>query len=141
PAPRAVRNGPGPVARGFGALGRGVRSTWLGVAHGVGATARSVGHGARDLDPAHRRDGVGLALLGLAMVVAGAVWWQPPGGAMDLVRSATAGTVGKVAWAVPLWFFYLGWRTLRDPEHNGPAGRQVIGWSAFVLGVLGIVHI
>ncbi len=118
-----------------------MRSAWLGLAHGVGATARSVGHGARDLDPAHRRDGVGLFLLGAALVVAGAVWWQPPGGAMDLVRSLTAGSVGKVGWAVPLWLAYLGWRTLRDPEHNGPAGRQVIGWSAFVLGVLGIVHI
>ncbi|WP_185996293.1 FtsK/SpoIIIE family DNA translocase [Nocardioides campestrisoli] len=141
PAPRAVRNGPGPVARGFGALARGLVAAWLGLAHGVGAAARGIGHGARDLDPAHRRDGFGMVLLGLGLVVAGAVWWQPPGGAMDLVRSATQGTVGKVAWAVPLAFAYLGWRTLRDPEHNGPAGRQVIGWSALVLGVLGIVHI
>ncbi|WP_104106737.1 DNA translocase FtsK [Nocardioides sp. 616] len=141
PAPRAVRSGPGPVARGFGVLGRGTVALWLGLAHGVGATARSVGHSARDLAPEHRRDGVGLALLGMALVVAGAVWWQPPGGAMDLVRSVTAGSVGKVAWAVPLWLAWIGWRTLRDPQHNGPAGRQVIGWTALVLGVLGLVHI
>ena len=25
---------------------------------------------------------------------------------------------------------------MRDPEHNGPAGRQVIGWSSLALGVL-----
>jgi DNA segregation ATPase FtsK/SpoIIIE, S-DNA-T family len=30
---------------------------------------------------------------------------------------------------------------MRDPEGTGPAGRQVIGWSALSLGVLGIVHI
>ncbi len=136
-----MRSGPGPVARGFGVLGRGTVALWLGLAHGVGATARSVGHSARDLEPEHRRDGVGLALLGMALVVAGAVWWQPPGGAMDLVRSVTAGSVGKVAWAVPLWLAWIGWRTLRDPRHNGPAGRQVIGWTALVLGVLGLVHI
>ncbi|MBE7325647.1 DNA translocase FtsK 4TM domain-containing protein [Nocardioides sp. Y6] len=141
PAPRAVRNGPGPVQRTFVALGRGLLALWMAVAHGVGAVARSVGHGARDLDPELRRDGVGLFLLGLAMVVAGAVWWQPPGGAMDFVRSVTAGTVGKVAWAVPLALAFLGWRTLRDPEHNGPVGRQVIGWTAVLLGVLGLVHI
>ncbi|QCX27768.1 FtsK/SpoIIIE family DNA translocase [Nocardioides jishulii] len=141
PAPRAVRNGPGPVSRTFAALGRALVATWMGLAHGAGAVARSVGHGARDLDPALRRDGVGLFMLGLALVVAGAVWWQPPGGAMDLVRSATAGTVGKVAWAVPLAFTYLGWRTLRDPERNGPVGRQIIGWTAVLLGVLGLVHI
>src|SRR6476620_3396973 len=141
PAPRAVRSGPGPVARSFGVLGRGVAAVWLGLAHGVGAVARSVGQSARDLDPEHRRDGVGLFLLGLATVVAAAVWWQLPGGVMDLARSVTSGAVGKVGWFVPLFLVYAGWRTLRDPERNGPAGRQVIGWTAFGLGLLGIVHI
>lgn len=114
---------------------------WLGIAHAVGAVARSVGQSARDLDPEHRRDGVGLFLFGLAMVVAAAVWWQLPGGVMDLARSVTAGAVGKVGWFVPLFLVYAGWRTMRDPERNGPAGRQVIGWAAFTLGLLGIVHI
>ncbi|HEY0642935.1 MAG TPA: DNA translocase FtsK 4TM domain-containing protein, partial [Nocardioides sp.] len=141
PAPRAVRNGPGPVSRTFGAVGRGVGAVWLGVAHALGAVARSIGRSARDLDPEHRRDGVGLFLFGLAMVVAAAVWWQLPGGIMDFARSLTAGAVGKVGWLVPLFLVYAGWRTLRDPERNGPAGRQVIGWSAFALGLLGIVHI
>jgi len=36
---------------------------------------------------------------------------------------------------------FVGWRNLRDPEHNGPVGRQAIGWAAFGVGVLGIVHI
>jgi S-DNA-T family DNA segregation ATPase FtsK/SpoIIIE len=141
PAPRAVRSGQGPVARTFGALGRGVAALWLGLAHAVGAVARSIGRSARDLDPEHRRDGVGLFLFGLAMVVAAAVWWQLPGGLMDLARSLTSGAVGKVGWFVPLFLVYAGWRTLRDPERNGPAGRQVIGWAAFTLGLLGIVHI
>jgi S-DNA-T family DNA segregation ATPase FtsK/SpoIIIE len=114
---------------------------WLGIAHAVGAVARSIGQSARDLDPEHRRDGVGLFLFGLAMVVAAAVWWQLPGGVMDFARSVTAGAVGKVGWFVPLFLVYAGWRTLRDPERNGPAGRQVIGWAAFTLGLLGIVHI
>ncbi len=139
--PRAVRNGPGPVARTFGGLGRGVASVWLGIAHALGAVARSIGQSARDLEPEHRRDGAGLFLIALAMVVAAAVWWQLPGGVMEFMRSMTAGAVGKVGWLVPLFLVYAGWRTLRDPERNGPAGRQVIGWSAFALGILGIVHI
>ncbi|NPC44191.1 DNA translocase FtsK [Nocardioides sp. zg-1230] len=122
-------------------LGRGVAAAWLGIAHAVGAVARSIGQSARDLDPEHRRDGVGLFLLGFAMVVAAAVWWQLPGGVMDFARSLTSGAVGKVGWFVPLFLVYAGWRTLRDPERNGPAGRQVIGWAAFTLGLLGIVHI
>ncbi|GAA1931522.1 DNA translocase FtsK [Nocardioides hwasunensis] len=136
-----MRNGQGPVARLFGALFRGVATVWLGIAHGVGAVARSIGRSARDLDPEHRRDGAGLFLIGLALVIAAAVWWQLPGGVMEFARSATAGAVGKVGWLVPLFVTYAGWRTLRDPEHNGPVGRQVIGWIAFALGLLGIVHI
>ncbi len=141
PAPRAVRNGAGPVSRAFGAAGRGIASVWLGIAHAVGALARSIGRSARDLEPEHRRDGVGLFIFGLATVVAAAVWWQLPGGVMDFARSVTSGAVGKVGWLVPLFLLYAGWRTLRDPERNGPAGRQVIGWCAFGLGLLGIVHI
>ena len=60
---------------------------------------------------------------------------------MDFMRSVTSGAVGKVGWLVPLFLVYAGWRTLRDPERNGPVGRQVIGWTAFSLGLLGIVHI
>jgi S-DNA-T family DNA segregation ATPase FtsK/SpoIIIE len=52
-----------------------------------------------------------------------------------------AGSVGLVAWFVPFLLCYVAWRNLRDPEANGPAGRQVIGWMAFLFGVLGIVHI
>jgi len=136
-----VRNGTGPVARAFGALFRGTSAVWLAGAHGVGATARSIGHTARDLEPEHRRDGAGLFLFGLAVVVAAAVWWQVPGAVMDLARGIVVGSVGKIGWFVPLLIVVAGWRTMRDPVRTGPAGRQVIGWAALAFGVLGIVHI
>ncbi|HEY2880487.1 DNA translocase FtsK [Nocardioides sp.] len=141
PAPRAVRSGRGPVLRLFAALGRGIAAVWLGIAHAVGAVARKIGRTARDLEPEHRRDGVGLFLFGLAVVVAGAVWWQLPGGLMEGVHTVVAGSVGKVGWLVPLILVWIGWRNMRDPETNGPAGRQVVGWIALGFGVLGTVHI
>ena len=141
PAPRAVRTGRGPVASLFLALFKGVAAIWLAVAQGIGTLARSIGHGARDLDPEHRRDGVGLFVLGLALVVAGAVWFGIEGGVLGFVRTLVTGSVGKVGWLVPLALVFVAARTMRDPEAAGPAGRQVIGWSAFGLGVLGIVHI
>ena len=136
-----MRSGHGPVLRGFTALGRGVAAIWLGIAHAVGATARRIGRTARDLEPEHRRDGVGLFLFGLAVVTAAAVWWQLPGGLMQAIRTVVAGSFGKVGWLVPLMLVWIGWRTLRDPETNGPAGRQVVGWVALGFGVLGVVHI
>ena len=60
---------------------------------------------------------------------------------MDGTRTVVAGSVGMVGWFVPLLLVFVGWRNLRDPEHNGPAGRQVIGWAALAFGVLGLVHI
>src|SRR3954447_7690377 len=141
PSPRAVRNGTGPVATLGLALGRGLRALWLGVAHLLGAAVRKVGRTARDLEPEHRRDGAGLFLIGLAVVVAAAVWWQLPGGLGDFTRTVVNGSVGLLGWFVPLLLCFVAWRNLRNPETNGPAGRQVIGWAALLFGVLGLVHI
>ncbi|MDX6375219.1 MAG: segregation ATPase FtsK/SpoIIIE, family, partial [Nocardioidaceae bacterium] len=86
-------------------------------------------------------DGVGLFMFALAMVTGAAVWFQLGGPLMGPVRVAVTGSVGKVGWLVPLTLLVVGWRNLRDPIHNGPAGRQVVGWSALGLGLLGIVHV
>ena len=141
PAPRAVRSGRGPVARLFDTVFRGVTAVWLAVAHTIGGLARGIGRSARDLDPEHRRDGVGLLIFGVALVTAAAVWFQLGGGLMDGVRVAVTGTVGKVGWLVPFALVIAAWRNLRDPVQNGPAGRQVVGWVSLALGVLGTVHI
>jgi len=107
----------------------------------VGAVVRRIGSTARDLDPEHRRDGAGLGVVGLAIVVAACEWWRLPGEVGDAVRAVVEGTVGIAAWAVPLLLLLAAWRVMRKPELNGPAGRPVIGWLAVSLGVLGLVHI
>ncbi len=141
PAPRAVRNGPGPILRAFTALGHGLAGLWLGIAHVLGGAVRRVTGAARELDADHRRDGLGLALIGLAVVVAASVWWQLPGGVGETTRTVVNGSVGLLGWFVPLALVGIGVVTLRNPESTGPAGRQVIGWSALLFGVLGLIHI
>jgi DNA segregation ATPase FtsK/SpoIIIE, S-DNA-T family len=136
-----VRNGPGPVFRLFVGLWRALSSFWAGVAHGLGAAVRRIGRTARELDPEHRRDGVGLALMGLAVVVAASVWWQLPGDVGHATRTVVNGSVGLLGWFVPLVLVGAGAATMRNPESTGPAGRQVIGWSALVFGILGLVHL
>ena len=100
-----------------------------------------MGHGARSIEPEQRRDGAGLFLIALAVVVSSAVWWQVPGAVFEGVRTVVAGSVGLMAWIVPLLLLVIAWRNMRDPEANGPMGRQIIGWAALAFGVLGIVHI
>lgn len=127
--------------RAFTGLGRGVRALWLGIAAGIAALVRRVGHGARDLDPEHRRDGIGLGLIALAVVVAAGVWWQLGGQVMEATRTVVTGSVGVVGWFAPVLLAFAGLRTMRNPERNGPAGRQVIGWIALLIGVLGLLHL
>ncbi|GAB2768756.1 DNA translocase FtsK [Nocardioides salsibiostraticola] len=125
----------------FAAAFRAIAALWLSVAHGLGAALRGIGHTAQDLEPEQRRDGAGLFLIGTAVIVGAAVWFEIPGGVMEFVRTVIAGSVGKVAFLMPLVIVFAGWRVMRDPVHQGPAGRQIVGWSALVLGLLGIVHI
>ena len=46
-----------------------VKGAWMGLAHVTGGTVRKVSHVGQDLEPEHRRDGAGLALIALAVVV------------------------------------------------------------------------
>ncbi|MBA4608699.1 DUF87 domain-containing protein [Aeromicrobium sp. Marseille-Q0843] len=137
----APRTGPGPLSAALHGIMRASTAFWLGLAGVVGAIARSIGHGAKELDAEQRRDGVGLALVALALVTAAAVWWDVTGGLGAGVRRVTTGSVGVLAWAVPILLAVVAWRTLRHPDRNGPAGRQAIGWGAIVGGVLGLVHL
>ena len=139
PAPK--RSGPGLLPAAFTALARVIRAIWLGIAGLIGAIARSIGHSAEELDPAQRRDGVGLGIVGLAIIVAASVWWQIPGAAANGVRSIATGSVGILAGSVPILLAVVAWRTMRHPDRNGPAGRQIIGWAAITGGILGLVSI
>jgi S-DNA-T family DNA segregation ATPase FtsK/SpoIIIE len=125
----------------LGGLGRALRGVWLGAAHLVGWLVRRVGSSARELDPAHRRDGIGLTLLGLATVVAAVEWWGLRGGIGVAVHAATAGTFGRVGLALPLLLLALGIRLLRHPEDAQASGRVGIGLGAIVLAATGLVHI
>ena len=127
--------------RALTALGRGIGALWMGLARMLGAIVRSIGTAARDLDPEHRRDGIGLALIGLGVVVVGAVWFQVDSPVTVAVADAVSNSVGLLAWTVPLALFVVGARTMRNPEANGPLGRQVIGWASLAGGTLGIVSI
>ncbi len=122
-------------------LGRGLKALWLGVAHLIGAVVRRIGSTARDLEPEHRRDGVGLGLVGLAIIVSAAQWWRLPGAVGDGLRAIVEGSVGIAAYAVPLLLLVGAWQLMRKPMAERPSGRPFIGWAAVALGVLGLVHI
>ncbi|MER8237413.1 DNA translocase FtsK [Streptomyces sp. NPDC094049] len=132
---------PRPAPSPTGGVYRLARGAWLGVAHGVGAMLRGMGRGAKGLDPAHRKDGLALLLLGLALIVAAGTWSNLRGPVGDLVEMLVTGAFGRLDLLVPLLLGAIGVRLVLYPEKPEANGRISIGLSALVIGVLGQVHI
>ncbi|MDX3756898.1 DNA translocase FtsK [Streptomyces mirabilis] len=118
-----------------------VRAVWLGLAHAVGAMFRGIGRGAKGLDPAHRKDGLALLLIGIALIVAAGTWSNLHGPVGDLVEMLVTGAFGRLDLLVPILLAVIAARFILHPEKPEANGRIVIGLSALVIGVLGQVHI
>jgi S-DNA-T family DNA segregation ATPase FtsK/SpoIIIE len=137
----AKKAAPKPAPSPTGGIYRLVRALWLGLAHAVGAVFRGIGQGARNLDPAHRKDGIALLLLGLGLIVAAGTWSNLRGPVGDLVEIIVTGAFGRLDLLVPILLALIAVRLIRHPEKPEANGRIVIGLSALVIGVLGQVHI
>jgi S-DNA-T family DNA segregation ATPase FtsK/SpoIIIE len=133
------------VTRAILALGRALRAIWLGLGHLLGGLTRRIGSGARqraqELDPVHRRDGLGLLIVAAAIVVAAACWWQLSGAVPSLVRAVVTGATGRLDVVVPLLLLGLAWRILRRPQDSAATGRIMIGGGALVLSCCGLWHV
>ncbi|MEU9216332.1 DNA translocase FtsK [Streptomyces sp. NPDC048376] len=137
----AKKPAPKPAPSPTGGVYRLARALWLGLAHAVGAVFRGIGQGAKNLDPAHRKDGVALLLLGVALIVAAGTWADLKGPVGDLVEILVAGAFGRLDLLVPILLGAIAVRLIRHPEKPEANGRIVIGLSALVIGVLGQVHV
>jgi S-DNA-T family DNA segregation ATPase FtsK/SpoIIIE len=140
-AAAAAKPAPRPAPSPTNGLYRMVRALWLGLAHTIGAVFRGIGRGARGLDPAHRKDGLGLMLIGLTLVVAAGTWSNLRGPVGDLVQLLVTGAFGRLDLLVPFLLGAIAVRLMRHPEQPEANGRIVIGLSALVVGMLGLIHI
>jgi S-DNA-T family DNA segregation ATPase FtsK/SpoIIIE len=121
--------------------GKMIAAAWMLVAGAVGFAARAVGRGARDLDPHHRRDGVGLLTLGVAIVLAASLWARMGNAVGRAIHTAAVDGFGSLSWILPVLAVLLAWRFLRHPDRNSETVRAAIGWTALLLSVLGLIHI
>ncbi|MFN2320758.1 MAG: DNA translocase FtsK 4TM domain-containing protein [Dermatophilaceae bacterium] len=139
PAPRKSAKGGGlPMPL------RALKSTWMGVAHTAGGAVRRVGSVGSDLEPEHRRDGLGLLFIALAIVVAAREWWMLTGPVGDVIHAVIAGTFGRLSVGVPIVLLLIGVRMLRRPKNEEVASadsRILIGLSCFTAAAAGLVHI
>src|SRR3954470_9793721 len=125
------------------ALFRVAAGGWNLLARGAGGLARSVARPeeAEPLAPEHRRDGVGLAVLGLAVVLGAAAWSDGIGPAGAGLAPGVRWIVGSVGIGLPVVLFFAALRLLRRPPSPESRGRLVIGWLSMFAGVLGIAQV
>ena len=122
-------------------LFRAIAMAWLVVADLVGGIVRRFGRNARELHPDHKRDGVGLLFLGLAIVFAAAVWARMHNLAFEGLYTLTSSVMGEGAFTIPIMLGLVGWRFMRHPDRNTAGPPTEIGWTALLAGALGLFHI
>jgi S-DNA-T family DNA segregation ATPase FtsK/SpoIIIE len=122
-------------------LFRGVAMLWMLVAGVVGSIVRRFGRNARDLHDDHKRDGIGLLFLGLAIIFVAAVWFRMRNPAFEGIYTLTSSVAGEGAFTIPILFGLVGWRFMRHPDRNTALPPAEIGWTALLAGALGLLHV
>ncbi|WP_297547851.1 DNA translocase FtsK [Amycolatopsis sp.] len=138
-AARAPARRPAP-RRKQGTFGRAVRGGWSLLAKGTGSLARTVGR-TRELEAEHRRDGLALGLVAIAIIAAVGVWWRAAGPIGYGVEIATRTVLGAGAVTLPLVLIVIGVALMRSEPRPETRPRMVIGSLLGVLSVLGLLHI
>lgn len=132
---------PGPVARVVMAMGRTLGATWRGTALVLGTGVRGIGRGAKDLDPSHRRDGLGLVVLALTFIVVAGVWFGVDAWFVAWAAMVAIAMVGALAWVIPIVALVVVWRIWRHPDAGSTNGRIAIGAVACLVAVIGLWHL
>jgi S-DNA-T family DNA segregation ATPase FtsK/SpoIIIE len=130
-------NSKGSVSR---ALFRGLRGGWNLLAKGVGGIARTVGR-TKELEPAHRRDGLAFALIAVGVIAGAGIWWRAAGPIGHYLEIGARSVVGAAAMALPLMLLVIGIALMRSDPQPEKRPRLVIGALLFILAILGVLHI
>jgi S-DNA-T family DNA segregation ATPase FtsK/SpoIIIE len=110
------------------------------LAKGTGSTARSVGR-AREIDPGHRRDGIALALLGIAVVIAASSWFDAARPVGAWVDSGVRIFIGSAVVVLPLVLAAVAVLLMRTEPNPEARPRLVLGAAMVALPVLGLWHL
>ncbi|WP_030479518.1 DNA translocase FtsK [Lentzea albidocapillata] len=120
--------------------GGAISAVWGALGRGVGSLVRTVSR-TKDLDPEHRRDGLGLLLIALAVITGAGVWWQAGGPVGQWVDVAVRSSVGFPAVIVPVVLLGIGVTLMRTDPKPDARPRLIIGTLLMMIGVLGMFHL
>ncbi|MDT5175771.1 MAG: segregation ATPase FtsK/SpoIIIE, family [Mycobacterium sp.] len=120
--------------------GRTARGAWMLAARGTGRAARSIGQ-ARHIEPGHRRDGIALVLLGVAVVVAASSWFDAARPVGAWVDAGLRIFIGSAVVLLPLVAAAAAIVLMRTEPNPGARPRLILGSSLIALSVLGLRHL
>ncbi len=125
----------------FGAFAKALLGLWRVIAKTFGSAIRFVFRGAKELDPAHQRDGFAFLILILALISAAGTWFNLNNFVGRELRLALFGGVGKLAYLAPIIFVYFAIRLFKSPDEGAATGRITIGTLFLLLTTTGLIHI
>lgn len=167
PATRAAETSDERTGSAFRAVGQGIASIFGATARGVGSVSRSIAKRPRDEyqdeeeeQPKRRRretaveedmseeestrtvrehsDGIGLILIGIAVILGASVWFDIAGPIGAWIASAVHLSIGAGAFVLPVALIVIAFILMLDV----PADRRVVfGVVLITLAMLALVHI
>jgi S-DNA-T family DNA segregation ATPase FtsK/SpoIIIE len=117
-----------------------VQTAWLMVARGAGGAARSVGR-ARDIEPRHRRDGIALTLLGIAVVIAASSWFNAARPVGQWVDTLLRTLIGSSVVLLPIVAVIVAVALMRSEPDPEARPRLVLGSAMIAFPALGLWHL
>jgi DNA segregation ATPase FtsK/SpoIIIE, S-DNA-T family len=124
-----------------GALARAVAATWRFLAISLGKSVRLVARGAKDLDPAHQRDGIAFLILILALIATAGTWFHSDNLVGRAIYALIYGGFGQIGFFAPVVLIYFAIRLFRVPEDSKATGRIIIGTLTLLISSTGLAHL
>ncbi|MEY4498269.1 MAG: hypothetical protein RJA40_374 [Actinomycetota bacterium] len=125
----------------FSLIGRALSALWRTLAKSLGSTVRFLARGARDLDPAHHRDGLAFLLLILALASFAGTWFAADNFVGRNLYSAIYGAFGRIGFFAPLLALYFAFRLFRTPDDHKATSRIIVGVITLVVSATGLAHL
>ena len=122
-------------------VGRSLSGLWRTIAKALGSTVRFLARGARDLDPAHHRDGLAFLLLILALAAFAGTWFAADNFAGRNLYAIIYGAFGRIGFFAPLLILYFAMRLFRTPDNQKATSRIVVGVITLVVSATGLAHL
>ena len=114
---------------------------WRFIAKTVGTSVRFIARGARDLDPAHQRDGFAFFILILALVATAGTWFHADNIVSRALYSLIFGGFGQIGFVAPVVLIYFAIKLFRTPEDKKAIGRVIVGTLALLISSTGLAHL